>query len=89
MKMTETQLRRIIREELAIKPELLQMNEVAIMLNVSTPIVRKLRDNGRLPFYIVEGKKLFKRKDVEAFINQLKPEGEEPQWKAEKHAAAI
>lgn len=69
--MTEQDLRRIIREEVGIRPELLMLKDVAIMLNVSTPIVRKLRDNGKLPFYLVEGKKLFKRKDVERFIDDL------------------
>ncbi|WP_295630394.1 helix-turn-helix domain-containing protein [uncultured Mitsuokella sp.] len=86
--MTETELRQIIREELTVK-ELLTMQDVAAMLSLSTPSVRKLRDSGALPFYVVAGKKLFRRADVMNFINQLKPEGRNESWKAERNAAAI
>lgn len=59
----------------AIQPELLMLKDVATMLNISLPSARKLRDTGAIPFYLLAGKKLFKRKDVEAFIDGLKPEG--------------
>ena len=76
--MTEERLKELLAEavaQAAIQPELLMLKDVAAMLNISLPSARKLRDTGAIPFYLLAGKKLFKRKDVEAFIDGLKPEG--------------
>ena len=76
--MTEERLKELLAEavaQAAIQPELLMLKDVAAMLNISLPSARKLRDTGAIPFYLLAGQKLFKRKDVEAFIDGLKPEG--------------
>lgn len=78
--MTEERLKELLAEavaQAAIQPELLMLKDVAAMLNISLPSARKLRDTGAIPFYLLAGKKLFKRKDVERFIDGLKPEGSE------------
>ncbi len=84
--MTEMDLRKIIREESGIRPELLMLKDVAAMLNISLPSARRLRDTGAIPFYLLAGKKMFKRSDVMDFIERL-PRGGEPPWKAENAAA--
>lgn len=78
--MTEERLKELLAEavaQAAIRPELLMLKDVAAMLNISLPSARKLRDTGAIPFYLLAGKRMFKRKDVEAFIDGLKPEGSE------------
>lgn len=54
-------------------PEMLRIGEVARMLSMSTPTVRKIINNGQLPFYVTEGGKRFKRTDVMDYINSLEP----------------
>ena len=54
-------------------PEMLRIGDVAKMLSMSTPTVRKIVANGQLPFYITEGGKRYKREDVMDYINSLEP----------------
>ncbi len=54
-------------------PEMLRIGDVAKMLSMSTPTVRKLINTGQLPFYLTAGGKRFKREDVMDYINSLEP----------------
>jgi len=72
--MDEKKLLKMIREAVmvqGIQPELLRLKDVAVMLSVSMPIVSRLVKAGKIPFYVMNGMKRYKRSDVMAYIGTL------------------
>lgn len=67
MHMNETRLRELIAEAVAsaaIQPELLKGRDAAKMLSISPPTLCRLRDEGKIPFVYMYGRKIYRRKDV-------------------------
>lgn len=72
--MTEEYLKQLLAEAIAsvaIQPELLKLKDVATMLSLSQPSVLRLVDAGKIPFVLYESKRMYRRKDVMAYINNM------------------
>ena len=66
----------VIQDIRFIQPELLEKQDVAAMLSVSTMTVDRLINEGKIPFYLLwSGFKRYKRRDVLDYIASL-PQGE-------------
>lgn len=66
----------VVQDVRFIQPELLEKQDVAAMLSVSTVTVDKLVREGKIPFYLMwNGFKRYKRRDVMDYIASL-PQGE-------------
>lgn len=71
----------VIQDVRFIQPELLEKQDVAAMLSVSTVTVDRLVREGKIPFYLMWGGfKRYKRRDVLDYIASL-PQGEPEQKK--------
>lgn len=72
--MTEEYLKQLLAEAIAsvaIQPELLKLKDVAAMLSLSQPSVLRLVDAGKIPFVLYESKRMYRRKDVMAYIDNM------------------
>ena len=66
----------VVQDIRFIQPELLEKQDVAAMLSVSTMTVDRLIREGKIPFYLLWGGfKRYKRRDVLDYIASL-PQGE-------------
>lgn len=73
--MTEEYLKQLLAEAIAsvaIQPELLKLKDVATMLSLSQPSVLRLVDAGKIPFVLYESKRMYRRRDVMAYIENMK-----------------
>ena len=72
--MTEEHLKELLAEavaQVAIQPELLKLKDVAAMLSLSQPSVLRLVDAGKIPFVLYESKRMYRRRDVMAYIENM------------------
>lgn len=72
--MTEEHLKQLLAEavaQAAIQPELLKLKDVATMLSLSQPSVLRLVDAGKIPFVLYESKRMYRRRDVMAYIENM------------------
>lgn len=72
--MTEEYLKQLLAEAIAsvaIQPELLKLKDVAAMLSLSQPSVLRLVDAGKIPFVLYESKRMYRRRDVMAYIENM------------------
>lgn len=72
--MTEEYLKQLLAEAIAsvaIQPELLKLKDVATMLSLSQPSVLRLVDAGKIPFVLYESKRMYRRRDVMAYIENM------------------
>ena len=72
--MTEEYLKQLLAEAIAsvaIQPELLKLKDVATMLSLSPPSVLRLVDAGEIPFVLYGRTRMYRRRDVMAYINSL------------------
>lgn len=72
--MTEEYLKQLLAEAIAsvaIQPELLKLKDVATMLSLSQPSVLRLVNAGKIPFVLYESKRMYRRRDVMAYINNM------------------
>mgnify|MGYP003490898601 CR=1 FL=1 len=72
--MTEARLKELLAEavaQAAIQPELLKLKDVATMLSLSQPSVLRLVDAGKIPFVLYGQTRMYRRKDVMAYINSM------------------
>lgn len=72
--MTEERLRELLAEavaQAAIQPELLKLRDVATMLSLSPPSVLRLVDAGKIPFVLYGRTRMYRRKDVLAYIDGM------------------
>lgn len=72
--MTEERLRELLAEvvaQTAIQPELLKLKDVATMLSLSQPSVLRLVDAGAIPFVLYGRTRMYRRKDVLAYIDGM------------------
>lgn len=72
--MTEERLKELLADavaQVAIQPELLKLKDVAAMLSLSQPSVLRLVDAGKIPFVLYESKRMYRRRDVMAYINNM------------------
>ena len=72
--MTEEYLKQLIAEAIAsvaVQPELLKLKDVAAMLSLSQPSVLRLVNAGKIPFVLYESKRMYRRKDVMAYIDSM------------------
>ena len=72
--MTEERLKELLAEavaQAAIQPELLKLKDVATMLSLSQPSVLRLVDAGKIPFVLYESKRMYRRRDVMAYIDSM------------------
>lgn len=72
--MTEEYLKQLLAEAIAsvaIQPELLKLKDVATMLSLSQPSVLRLVDAGEIPFVLYGRTRMYRRRDVMAYINSL------------------
>lgn len=72
--MTEERLKELLAEavtQAAIQPELMKLKDVATMLSLSPPSVRRLVDAGEIPFVLYKSKRMYRRRDVMAYINNM------------------
>lgn len=72
--MTEERLKELLAEavaQAAIQPELLKLKDVAAMLSLSQPSVLRLVDAGKIPFVLYESKRMYRRSDVMAYIDNM------------------
>ncbi|MFC2368190.1 MAG: helix-turn-helix transcriptional regulator [Selenomonas noxia] len=78
----------VIQDVRFIQPELLEKQDVAAMLSVSTVTVDKLIREGKIPFYLLwSGFKRYKRCDVMDYIASLeRGEPEEKKLRAVRSA---
>lgn len=62
----------VVQDVRFIQPELLDRQDVAAMLSVSTTTVDRLVNEGKIPFYLLwSGFKKYKRRDVMDYIASL------------------
>lgn len=72
--MTEEYLKQLLAEAIAsvaIQPELMKLKDVATMLSLSQPSVLRLVDAGKIPFVLYESKRMYRRRDVMAYIENM------------------
>ncbi|WP_182405921.1 helix-turn-helix domain-containing protein [Mitsuokella multacida] len=72
--MTEEYLKQLLAEAIAsvaVQPELLKLKDVATMLSLSQPSVLRLVDAGKIPFVLYESKRMYRRRDVMAYIENM------------------
>lgn len=72
--MTEEYLKQLLAEAIAsvaIQPELLKLKDVATMLSLSQPSVLRLVDAGEIPFVLYGRTRMYRRRDVVAYINNM------------------
>lgn len=72
--MTEEYLKQLLAEAIAsvaIQPELLKLKDVATMLSLSQPSVLRLVNAGKIPFVLYESKRMYRRRDVMAYIDNM------------------
>lgn len=72
--MTEEYLKQLLAEAIAsvaIQPELLKLKDVATMLSLSQPSVLRLVNAGKIPFVLYESKRMYRRRDVMAYIDGM------------------
>lgn len=72
--MTEERLKELLAEavaQAAIQPELLKLKDVATMLSLSPPSVLRLVDAGEIPFVLYGRTRMYRRRDVMAYINNM------------------
>nr|DAG48741.1 MAG TPA: helix-turn-helix domain protein [Caudoviricetes sp.] len=72
--MTEEYLKQLIAEAIAsvaVQPELLKLKDVAAMLSLSQPSVLRLVNAGKIPFVLYESKRMYRRRDVMAYIENM------------------
>ena len=72
--MTEERLRELLAEavtQAAIQPELLKLKDVAAMLSLSPPSVLRLVNEGKIPFVLYGQTRMYRRRDVMAYINNM------------------
>lgn len=72
--MTEERLKQLLAEVVAratIQPELLKLRDVATMLSLSPPSVLRLVDAGEIPFVLYGRTRMYRRRDVMAYINNM------------------
>ena len=73
--MTEEYLKQLLAEAIAsvaIQPELLKLKDVATMLSLSQPSVLRLVDAGKIPFVLYGRTRMYRRRDVMAYIENMK-----------------
>lgn len=73
--MTEEYLKQLLAEAIAsvaIQPELLKLKDVAAMLSLTSPSVLRLVNEGKIPFVLYGHTKMYRRKDVMAYIDSMK-----------------
>ena len=74
IEMTEEYLKQLLAEAIAsvaIQPELMKLKDVATMLSLSQPSVLRLVDAGKIPFVLYESKRMYRRRDVMAYIENM------------------
>lgn len=72
--MTEERLKELLAEavaQAAIQPELLKLKDVAAMLSLTSPSVLRLVNEGKIPFVLYGQTRMYRRKDVMAYINSM------------------
>lgn len=72
--MTEERIKELLAEavaQAAIQPELLKLKDVAAMLSLSPPSVLRLVDAGEIPFVLYGRTRMYRRRDVMAYIDSL------------------
>lgn len=72
--MTEERLKQLLAEVVAqatIQPELLKLRDVATMLSLSPPSVLRLVDAGEIPFVLYGRTRMYRRRDVMAYIENM------------------
>lgn len=72
--MTEERLKQLLTEVVAqatIQPELLKLRDVATMLSLSPPSVLRLVDAGKIPFVLYGRTRMYRRRDVMAYIENM------------------
>lgn len=72
--MIEEYLKQLLADaiaQVAIQPELLRLKDVATMLSLSQPSVLRLVNAGKIPFVLYESKRMYRRKDVMAYIDNM------------------
>ena len=71
--MIERIMERVLERFTLNAPEMLRIGDVARMLAMSEPSVRRLTAAGLLPFYVTAAGRRYKREDVIDYINSLEP----------------
>lgn len=72
--MTEERLKELLAEavaQVAVQPELLKLKDVAAMLSLTSPSVLRLVDAGKIPFVLYGQTRMYRRKDVMAYIDSM------------------
>ncbi len=72
--MTEEYLKQLLTEAIAsvaIQPELLKLKDVAAMLSLTSPSVLRLVNEGKIPFVLYGRTRMYRRRDVVAYINNM------------------
>lgn len=72
--MTEERLKELLTEavaQVAIQPELLKLKDVATMLSLTSPSVLRLVNEGKIPFVLYGQTRMYRRKDVMAYIESM------------------
>lgn len=72
--MTEERLKELLAEavtQAAIQPEVMKLKGVAKMLSLSSQAVLRLVDAGKIPFIIIGRTRMYRRRDVMNYINNL------------------
>lgn len=72
--MTEEYLKQLLAEAIAsvaIQPELLKLKDVAAMLSLTSPSVLRLVNEGKIPFVLYGQTRMYRRKDVMAYIESM------------------
>lgn len=89
--MTEERIKELLVEavaQAAIQPELLKLKDVATMLSLSPPSVLRLVDAGEIPFVLYGRTRMYRRRDVMAYIENMETQREEYKWSRVKFAAS-
>ena len=74
IEMTEEYLKQLLAEAIAsvaIQPELLKLKDVATMHSLSQPSVLRLVDAGAIPFVLYGQTRMYRRRDVMAYIENM------------------
>lgn len=72
--MTEERLKELLADavaQVAIQPELLKLKDVAAMLSLTSPSVLRLVNEGKIHFVLYGQTRMYRRKDVMAYINSM------------------